>query len=177
MKRLLLTLAVLLGMATTMAAVGEEQPAEEKARLEAKIEELTQRLNQMQHELVELQKESRPATVTRVYNMENLLLPTSADSSGLRIAVTDQKRLDSALESWVELIQVRISPSSWKERGIGEGTIAHFSTNMSLVINQSEAVHAELASFFKEIRQAKQQLELLDVAVQLTPQPKWKFAR
>lgn len=175
MKRLLLTLAVLLGMATTMAAVGEEKPADEKGRLEAKIEELTQRLNQMQKELVELQKESRPVMVTRVYDIEDLLLPTSAASPASREALVAQKRLDlSAFESWIWLVKQRIAPSSWQDGGTGDGTITSFPTNLALVVSQSEAVHAELAAFFKEVRHAKQQLELLDVGVQLTPQPKWK---
>ncbi len=180
MKRLLLTLAVLLGMATTMAAVGEEKPADEKARLEAKIEELTQRLNQMQKELVELQKESRPVMVTRVYDMADIVLPTKYDSpfSHATLLVSEDRRnrlaFESRIDSWIWLVRKRIVPSSWKDGGTGEGNLASFPTNMTLVVNQSEAVHVELAAFFNEIRQAKQQLKRLDVGVELSPQPKWK---
>ncbi|MDA0658471.1 MAG: general secretion pathway protein GspD, partial [Planctomycetota bacterium] len=45
-----------------------------------------------------------------------------------------------------------ISPDSWEENGIGSGKITEFEGNLSLVVRQTEDVHAEIADLLDQLR-------------------------
>lgn len=51
----------------------------------------------------------------------------------------------------IKLIVHAVAPDSWQEKG-GKGTIDYFPTTMSLVVNQTCAVHAQVAELFKTMR-------------------------
>jgi hypothetical protein len=52
----------------------------------------------------------------------------------------------------IKLIVRAVAPDSWQEKG-GKGTIDYFPLTMSMVVNQTCAVHAQIAEMFKSLRQ------------------------
>ncbi len=55
-------------------------------------------------------------------------------------------------DSLIELITSTVQPNSWKEGGVGEGTIAPFETNLSIVVSQTEEVHSNIADLLEQLR-------------------------
>lgn len=55
-------------------------------------------------------------------------------------------------DSLIELITTTVQPNTWKEGGTGEGTIAPFETNLSVVVSQTEEVHKEIADLLEQLR-------------------------
>ncbi len=51
----------------------------------------------------------------------------------------------------IELITTTVEPESWEELG-GPGSIAPFSTNLSLVVSQTQEVHDRLADLLEQLR-------------------------
>ena len=54
-------------------------------------------------------------------------------------------------ESLITLITTTIQPDTWDELG-GEGRVAEFETNMSLVVSQTQEVHEEIADLLEQLR-------------------------
>ena len=54
-------------------------------------------------------------------------------------------------ESLMTLITTTIQPDTWDELG-GEGRVAEFETNMSLVVSQTQEVHEEIADLLEQLR-------------------------
>ncbi len=54
-------------------------------------------------------------------------------------------------DSLIQLITSTIKPTSWDEVG-GPGSIAEFRTNLSLVISQTQDIHAEIADLLSQLR-------------------------
>jgi general secretion pathway protein D len=56
-------------------------------------------------------------------------------------------------DSLIDLITSTVNPDSWKEGGgTGEGTIAPFPTNLSIVVSQTEEVHKDIADLLDQLR-------------------------
>jgi hypothetical protein len=51
----------------------------------------------------------------------------------------------------IDLITTTVAPKSWDANG-GQGTIAKFPTNLSLVVSQTRGVHSEIAALLAELR-------------------------
>jgi general secretion pathway protein D len=62
----------------------------------------------------------------------------------------------------IELIQNTISPNSWSSVG-GAGTIEEFQPNLSLVVNQTQAVHEQISDLLAQLRR----LQDLQVTVEV----------
>jgi hypothetical protein len=76
-----------------------------------------------------------------------------------------QKSLEDRL---VRLIRETIRPETWSDRG-GAGTIDYFPLGMAVVINQTPAVHEEIADLLEQVRrtidtQVMIELRFLDIA-------------
>jgi general secretion pathway protein D len=54
-------------------------------------------------------------------------------------------------EQLITLITTTIQPDTWDELG-GEGRVAEFETNMSLVVSQTQEVHEEIADLLEQLR-------------------------
>ncbi len=54
-------------------------------------------------------------------------------------------------DALIELITKTIEPDSWDEVG-GQGTIAEFETNLSLVISQTQEIHEKIADLLDQLR-------------------------
>src|SRR5690606_19133871 len=52
----------------------------------------------------------------------------------------------------IDLVTSTVHPESWKEGGTGEGTIAPFPTNRSIVGSQTEEVHQALSDLLDQLR-------------------------
>lgn len=56
-------------------------------------------------------------------------------------------------DSLIDLITSTVHPDSWKEGGgTGEGTIAPFPTNLSIVVSQTEEVHKDIGDLLEQLR-------------------------
>ncbi|MGI9427919.1 MAG: hypothetical protein ACR2NM_04635, partial [Bythopirellula sp.] len=55
-------------------------------------------------------------------------------------------------DSLIDLIVSTVEHDSWMENGTGEGEIQPFPTNLSLVISQTERVHAQIADLLEQLR-------------------------
>lgn len=55
-------------------------------------------------------------------------------------------------DSLIDLITSTVHPESWKEGGTGEGTIAPFPTNLSIVVSQTEEVHQAISDLLDQLR-------------------------
>jgi general secretion pathway protein D len=65
-------------------------------------------------------------------------------------------------DSLIELIEQTISPNSWSSVG-GAGTIQPFQPNLSLVVNQTQAVHEQISDLLTQLRR----LQDLQVTVEV----------
>jgi general secretion pathway protein D len=65
-------------------------------------------------------------------------------------------------DSLIELIEQTISPNSWSSVG-GAGTIEPFQPNLSLVVNQTQAVHEQISDLLQQLRR----LQDLQVTVEV----------
>ena len=54
-------------------------------------------------------------------------------------------------ESLIELITQTVSPKSWEANG-GQGNIAPFETNLSLVVSQTQEVHEQIVDLLEQLR-------------------------
>ncbi|MDH3719751.1 MAG: general secretion pathway protein GspD, partial [Planctomycetota bacterium] len=54
-------------------------------------------------------------------------------------------------DALIELITKTIEPDSWDEVG-GQGTVAEFETNLSLVISQTQEIHEKIADLLDQLR-------------------------
>jgi general secretion pathway protein D len=55
-------------------------------------------------------------------------------------------------DSLIDLITSTVHPETWKEGGTGEGTIAPFPTNLSIVVSQTEEVHQAISDLLDQLR-------------------------
>ena len=55
-------------------------------------------------------------------------------------------------DSLIDLVTSTVHPESWKEGGTGEGTIAPFPTNLSIVVSQTEEVHQAISDLLDQLR-------------------------
>jgi general secretion pathway protein D len=65
-------------------------------------------------------------------------------------------------DSLIDLITSTVHPTSWEEAG-GNGSIAPFETNLSLVISQTQEIHEEIADLLEQLRR----LQDLQVTVEV----------
>ena len=70
----------------------------------------------------------------------------------------------------VALIRSEVAPGSWQGQG-GSGTIAEFFLNDSLIINNNEVTHEQLAAFLREQRAAREGTDAPDPALRRTQPP------
>jgi hypothetical protein len=82
---------------------------------------------------------------TRVYAVEDLVVPANSP-------VASQGLADFA--SLIELLTSTVEPTSWDDVG-GPGSVAPFASNLSLVINQTSAVHEDIERLFRDLRQIR----------------------
>ena len=54
-------------------------------------------------------------------------------------------------ESLIDLITQTVAPKSWEQNG-GQGNIAPFETNLSLVVSQTQEVHEQIADLLEQLR-------------------------
>ena len=70
----------------------------------------------------------------------------------------------------VASIRSEVAPGSWQGQG-GSGTIAEFFLNDSLIINNNEVTHEQLAAFLREQRAAREGTDAPDPALRRTQCP------
>ncbi len=154
----------LLAMAWMFAAVpvlAEEPKESDVAELTAKVQQLSAELVRTQEELSVLRRKVEPQLKTVTYNLHDLVKAMPAKGG----------KVDVELKPWITLIEQTISPASWQTFG-GEGKIAEFKSNLSIVVTQTPAVHKQIADFLAETREMKKRLEKAGLSVQITPTPK-----
>lgn len=153
----------LLAMTLMVAAVpvlAEEPKESEVAELKAQVQQLSAELVRTQEELSVLRRKVEPQLKTVTYNLHDLVKVMPAKGG----------KVDVELKPWITLIEQTISPASWQTFG-GEGKIAEFKSNVSIVVTQAPAVHEQIAAFLAETRDMKKRLEKSGLSVQITPAP------
>jgi Flp pilus assembly secretin CpaC len=96
--------------------------------------------------------------VEKVYPIADLIVPIAMDvepNSGLESTRTLERELMS-------LIACCVAPESWHDNG-GLGTMQYFPIGMSLVVRQSDSVHARLQSLLADLRRPQE----VEVSVEL----------
>lgn len=154
----------LLAIAWMFAAVpvlAEEPQESDVAELKAQVQQLSAELLRTQAELGVLRRKVEPQLKTVAYNLHDLVQVMPAKGG----------KVDVELKPWITLIEQTISPASWQTFG-GEGKIAEFKSNLSIVVTQTPAVHKQIADFLAETRDMKKRLEQSGLSVQITPAPK-----
>lgn len=144
----------------TVPAVAEEPKESEVAELKAQVQQLSAELVRTQEELSVLRRKVEPQLKTVTYNLHDLVKVMPAKGG----------KVDVELKPWITLIEQTISPASWQTFG-GEGKIAEFKSNVSIVVTQTPAVHEQIAEFLAETRDMKKRLEKSGLSVQITPAP------
>ncbi|MGB6043522.1 MAG: hypothetical protein WBF93_10235 [Pirellulales bacterium] len=72
-------------------------------------------------------------------------------NSGTTGATTPGGSSAADFDSLIELITKTVDPDSWDEVG-GQGSIAEFETNLSLVISQTQEIHEKIADLLDQLR-------------------------
>ena len=160
MKRWIWLLAMTL-MVAAVPVLAEEPKEGDVAELKAQVQQLSAELVRTQEELSVLRREVEPQLKTVTYNLHDLVKVMPAEGG----------KVDVELKPWITLIEQTISPASWQTFG-GEGKIAEFKSNVSIVVAQTPAVHKQIADFLAETRDMKKRLEKSGLSVQITPAPK-----
>ena len=110
----------------------------------------------------------------KVYNVSDLVIPIKNQKIELtekgyatRSVVKDDGNPD--FDSLIELITTTIQPQSWDEVG-GPGAIEPFPTNLSLVVSQTEEVHAGISDLLVQLRRLMDVMVTLNVEVVHVPE-------
>jgi type II secretory pathway component GspD/PulD (secretin) len=95
--------------------------------------------------------------LTQTYQVADLVVPI-AD----KVGEPNQPAPATAEDKLIKLLVETVAPASWAEHG-GPGTIDYFPLTMSLVINQSAAVHEQIADLLAALRR----MQDLEVALEV----------
>lgn len=115
---------------------------------------------------------SRPEKlVQKSYAVGDVVVPTPHDCVDLWVAgasgtPVQDGQLSKATEQLVEMIVGTVAPASWQRHG-GRGTIVFYPLGMSLVIEQTAAVHDEIARKIDGLRQAQNQEVVVEMRLVL----------
>jgi len=89
------------------------------------------------------------------YAVEDLLPPPMFVNVGDGVGIPVLKKSkDTRLETFGKLIASLVAPDTWDEAG-GPGAVMPFEDTQSLVIRQTQAVHAEIQKLLEELRQSR----------------------
>lgn len=97
---------------------------------------------------------ARGKMVTMIYAVADLVVPVAQTvhiSKLERTEIRQEKKPAVEFNALTELISSTVAPDTWVQAG-GEGSIAPFETNLSLVVRQAEEVHDEIADLLEQLR-------------------------
>ena len=77
----------------------------------------------------------------------------------------------TGFDTLITLIEQTVAPNSWSSVG-GAGTIRPFSGNLSLAINQTQAVHAEIVNVLDSLRQVRGKRDAAEQPRRIEDQPR-----
>ena len=146
MRSLIACAGSIIVLATFQPLGAEDAPQRDTAAITQEIAEVKQTLEKLSAQLRSLERELDPR-IAKTYRVTDLVTPEDGSRRAPRSPFAD-------FDPLVRYITNHIAPQQWKGAG-GQGTIDVYEQNLSIVVRQSEEVHAELAQWLEKIRAAK----------------------
>ncbi len=136
---------------TPLQAIGAEATVIcDETAVSKELTEIKQVLEKLSAQVRSLERKLDPR-VAKTYRVTDLVTP----ASGVTKSETGVSGSPFAnFRPLVRYITTHIAPQQWEGAG-GQGTIRVYEQNLSIVVSQSEEVHAEIAQSLERIREAK----------------------
>jgi hypothetical protein len=107
---------------------------------------------------------SSNAIIVRTYPVADLVTPIGvAKTSESKPEESKREVTAPDFDELIELIVLTIAHETWMENGTGEGEIQPFPANRSLVVSQTQSVHAQIADLLQQLRRLSTTVEAKDV--------------
>lgn len=106
-----------------------------------------------------------------VYSVADLLF-VDYDEAGLPFPRQDNDSGCSSEDQLIQVLMTKIAPDSWAPAG-GPGVIQYFPLGMSLVVNQSDEVHAEIQKVLAQFSRRVEVVGLVKQCYRLMGEGKW----